>query len=198
MIFLDMDGVLCDFVGAALRLFDASPLLATWPAGEWDVAKVLGVTDAEFWGRIDAQGQGFWAELPEYPWASQLVDFLERIGEVVICTTPSAAHYSAAGKVIWLERHFGGRFARRYVMVRDEPESPSKRAPWAYSKAMLARSGVCLVDDNDRNVERFKTHGGRAVLVPQPWNGLHYPEYRDGTSKFDYVREAVLRAQVSE
>lgn len=160
MILLDMDGVLCDFLGATLRLFDADDRLASWPAGTWDVEPVLGITTAELWGRIDEQGMGFWAELPEYPWAAELVAALERIDDVVISTAPSRSHHSAAGKMIWLDRHFGGRFRGRYMM--------------GSRKELMARPEVCLVDDRDENVRKFRKAGGAAVLVPQPWNAGHW------------------------
>jgi len=47
-IFLDMDGVLADFVRATLFLRGQTDLLLTWPNGERDIYKVMGISKSEF------------------------------------------------------------------------------------------------------------------------------------------------------
>ena len=51
---LDMDGVLCDFHGAACKIHGRQP--SPWPAGKWDIAAELGLTDRAFWDPIEAMG----------------------------------------------------------------------------------------------------------------------------------------------
>jgi hypothetical protein len=60
------------------------------------------------------------------------------------------------GKLRWIERHMEERWLRRYIFT------PVKEA--------FARPGVVLIDDCDANVTAFRDAGGRAVLVPRPWN----------------------------
>lgn len=184
MIFLDMDGVLCDIVGAVGRLFGRDDLAAQWPAGEYGFAKALGLSEAEIWAAVDAEGVGFWAELPALPWAEQLVAFCFQIaadvGGVRIVTDPTFGIWAHRGKAIWLERHFDGRLAKLYHMTRHKHE--------------LAQPGRLLIDDSDANVRDFRKHHGQAILLPQRWNQLHDYE-RD---KFAYVREEVLRRRIGE
>jgi len=155
-IYLDMDGVLCDFVGAALRVHRQLDALDHWPAGEWDIAKVLRVKSEEFWWRIDHHGERFWASLQPYPWAADLVRLLESMSvPITIASSLSYDPYSAAGKLQWLSEHFP-QFKRRYLLGSE--------------KHLLAKPGAVLIDDNDQGVEDFRQAGGQAVLFPQAWN----------------------------
>lgn len=162
-----MDGVLCDFVGAALRVHRCEDLLANWPRGEWDVAKVIGISDAEFWAGIDGDGFGFWSDLRPYPWAGPLVADLEDLGDVFVLSSPSRSHYSAAGKVVWLQRHF------------PQLATPGR---WIFTerKDLVAAPGRILVDDNPVNVDAWRNRGGDAALFGQPWNGRGLGSAHDG------------------
>lgn len=160
MILLDMDGVIVDFVGAALRLHDqdVEATLATWPRGEWNVAKVLGVSTNVFWSKIDEAGEDWWATLPEYPWADELIAAVEESQRGwVFATSPSRFHGSASGKVRWMQKKFGSGF-RGYMLGEH--------------KNLFARREAILIDDNEEAVKRFRAEGGGAVLFPRPWNSL--------------------------
>ncbi len=158
-IFLDMDGVLCDFAGESLRLHNRPDIIDNWPKGEWDIAKMIGITDADFWEAIDLGGLDWWADLPAYPWARDLCEMCESFAPVCISTSPSQHHGSSAGKVLWLQRFFGTHF-RAYMLGEH--------------KSFLAQPGRVLVDDSDKNISSFVLAGGHAALVPQPWNsGQH-------------------------
>ena len=155
---VDMDGVLVDFVTAALRLHDRLEVLQDWPAGEWDMSEVMGISGPEFWGPIAEAGADFWATLEPYPWCDDLFELVESTGPWCILTSPSGDPFCAAGKIAWLQRRFGRGF-RRFLI------GPPK---W-----VCARPDQLLIDDNDTNVDRFRERGGRAILFPQPWNRNH-------------------------
>jgi hypothetical protein len=159
-IYLDMDGVLCDFVGAALRIHKRLDALDHWPAGEWDIAKVLGISTDEFWAPIDHHAEHFWAGLEPYPWLNNLVNLLESTGApITIASSPSYDPYSAAGKLMWLKKHLP-QFKRRYLLGGE--------------KHLLARPNAVLIDDNDQGVYQFHTAGGWGITFPQPWNQLSF------------------------
>lgn len=157
MILLDVDGVICDFVGAAISLHGLDPVkvLANYPLGEWDIAKVLGVSQTDFWKRIDAAGEDWWATLPEYPWADELISLVGANDDWVFATSPSRFHGSASGKVRWMQRKFGSHF-RKYMLGEH--------------KHLLAKPGAILIDDNQLTCEKFDRHEGSAILFPRPWN----------------------------
>ena len=153
---LDLDEVLCDFVGPALRLHGLDPanVLATWPAGEYSMHTVLAMGELDFWNPILSTGYDFFLGLPLKPWAEELLDFCGKIARVTIvsrCTHGACA----AGKMDWLERHG----LKRYLI------GPAKDT--------CAHSGSVLIDDWDQNCEDFAQAGGRGILFPRIWNPLH-------------------------
>lgn len=174
-ILLDMDGVLVDFFTAALRVHGMEHLADNWPAGEWDMAKVMGISEGVFWRKIDdsAANGSFWFRMEKYKWADELIELCEQSGRVILASTPSQDPECAKQKIQWMYSNRGTGF--RWYMLGPH-------------KDLLARPGSVLIDDNDGNVSKFKAAGGEAILFPQPWNNNH--EY----SKCDrvaFVRNAL-------
>lgn len=160
IIFLDVDGVLANFVAGACAAHERSEseTLAGWPRGTYDIVDVWGMTQEEFWSPIDAAGEDFWAELPLLPHAHDLVDGLSRLGRVVLLTSPSKHPGSHSGKCMWIQKHFG-REHREYLI--------------GPAKSSCAHRDAVLVDDYDRNVDDFVKHGGWGILFPRIWNRRH-------------------------
>lgn len=157
MIFLDMDGVLCDFVSAAFTAhghrFDASK----YPRGEFACEKILGVSTNEFWRRIDFGGEAFWENLEPYPWALDLAKELQQIDRVFIATSPSRSPASYSGKRRWLQK---------MGLCRLD-------AMFGSQKWLMSRPGRILVDDGEHNILPWINEGGQAILIPQPWNNAN-------------------------
>ncbi len=158
-IFLDMDGVLTDFVGAVLSLQGQKDLLSTWPSGERNIHSVLGISKSEFWRIVENQGADFWANLPEFEWSKNLVDLVRQFAPMTILTSPSLSPSCFEGKVRWLYENFpkvnGKRFSD-FLIGRP--------------KELLAGPRRVLIDDSEANVAAFQIAGGEAILFPQPWN----------------------------
>jgi 5'(3')-deoxyribonucleotidase len=150
-IFLDLDDVIVDFYGAALKLF---PYHNVTDMSNWSVEESLGITHEEFWARIVREPR-FWEELPWLPWGLTLHKELTKIAPVVFATSPSSCPYAAAGKIEWFHKYFGRDF-RKFVLVQD--------------KEVLARHNTLLIDDRDYNVDKFIEAGGYAIAFPRPWN----------------------------
>lgn len=173
---VDMDGVLVDFVTAALRLHGRMDVEENWPAGTWDFPTVLGISDREFWHPIHEAGAEFWASLTSYPWCDELLSLIADSGNWSILTSPSHDPYCSAGKIRWLQERFGRGF-RNFLV------GPPK---W-----LCARPDQLLIDDNDSNVRNFRARGGQAILFPQPWNENHALTI----DRIGYVREQLERAR---
>lgn len=157
--FLDLDGVLVNFVGGALRLLGRT--LDPYPAGEWDFHRHLGLTDDDFWGQITRGGAHFWADLewlPDGREVHEAVDAAFGPEGVYLLSSPSQDPQSLAGKAMWVQRHLP-QYRRRLLL--------------GVCKEAVAHPGVLLVDDSDANVAAFRCAGGAAILVPRPWNHLH-------------------------
>lgn len=157
-IFVDLDGVLADFVTAALHLHCRPEALSGWPLGEFECHRALQITPGQFWSRIDQEGARFWAELAPFPWMRELFDRLRSVAPVTIASSPSYDPGCLEGKVRWIQQHLGKKF-------RDFLIGPPKH--------LLARPDVALIDDSDRNIEKFVQHGGVGIVFPQVWNSHH-------------------------
>lgn len=153
VIFLDMDGVCCDFVGAACALFNKSP--RPWSHRELWVHGHIGITYAALWEQINSRGPTFWIHLEAYEFFDDLYRTARRCAqEVIFLTDPSGEPACAAGKIQWLRNNAGPD--AKFIITKE--------------KHLLAAPGRLLIDDGDANVARFEAAGGRAILWPQPWN----------------------------
>ena len=175
-ILLDMDGVLCDFIGHTCTIMgmDGEKAKQLWPLGAWELSEGLGINDRQAWDAIDARGEDFWASIPTLPWFSELYETcLASCEKVVILTSPSLAHSSASGKVLWMQKHLGKSF-RSYLI--------------GPKKDVCARPGAVLIDDNDKNCSEFEKHGGRSIVFPAPWNSMRSQYPYGGGSPVPFVR----------
>lgn len=158
IVYLDMDGVLVDFVGGALKLFN-KPKSILKPA-EYHLEKLFGITTDEFWERIDAEGESFWTNLEVYPHTSKLISMVEEYAdEWHICTAPAFHPNSFSGKVKTLHKLFGRKF-RNFVITPH--------------KQLLANNKSVLIDDSDHKCKKFIAAGGDAILFPQMWNKAYF------------------------
>lgn len=143
--FIDVDGVLAAMV-EQLAL-DHGESLEGWPLGQYRAHVVWNKTHEGVWGHTDTVD--WWANLPLYRHAQGLVAFFEN---PVLLTAPMGPN-SYAGKALWARKHF--------------PDVP---LIIANDKHLIARPGVRLIDDSDKNIEAWKKAGGAGYLWPRPWN----------------------------
>ena len=152
-IFLDMDGVLCDFVTSAL-IANCSELKHD-QITEWDMAKILGKTPDEFWQAMNRDS--FWFNLEPYDGLVLFYAAMRACGEVYFCTSPAKHYACASDKIAWLRKHLGAEATDgRFFICKD--------------KHLLAGPDRILVDDYDGNIDRWEVAGGIGVLFPRPWN----------------------------
>lgn len=158
-IFLDLDGVITDFVGGVCRAFNKPnpyPSLTqdytfwnAWP--EISIKKVDTVCTIDFWANLN--------------WAHGGHDILRMVldhfkpEQVYLVTRPMPNPGSYTGKAFWVQKHLP-KYSKRLIITQ---------AP----KSLLAKPDTLLIDDKDENVDEFVKAGGKAILVPRPWNELH-------------------------
>jgi hypothetical protein len=114
-------------------------------------------TEESFWQTFT---QKDWASVPQTPWMSWLLDLCcHLVDNVIIATSPILSPDCAAGKMDWMAANLPDWLQRQFAIT------PVK---WYF-----ARQGSILIDDNEENTSRFIRNGGKAILVPRPWNCLH-------------------------
>lgn len=155
-IFLDVDGVLADWVGACAGLFGRDPATLDWSQSS-DMAVALGVSTNTMWRRIDGVGPSFWAGLDPYPWTMELWERARDVAPTVLLTSPSHHPSSLDGKLRWMNRVLGGGKPFRDFLVGPRKE-------------FCASPGSLLIDDRASMCRLFREHGGEAVVFPRPWN----------------------------
>ena len=152
-VWLDMDGVLADFVAGALR-HTGHTHLKQEEFSDYDIFPKLGTTGDAFFRTV---GEDFWAELPLCPEFEKIIAYAfasgRRVG-IASMPPPHRAEEAVAGKRRWLAKHLPGIAEVRFL----------------HDKHVLAGPRTLLIDDLPRNVEKFRAAGGDAHLVPRPWN----------------------------
>ncbi|WP_417849405.1 5' nucleotidase, NT5C type [Thalassoglobus sp.] len=175
IIYLDMDGVLFDFVAAFGKVLNIPDIKDQLAPGVRNIAPQIGMTEDEMWERIGHHGYAFWNEMPEYPWSRELVDLVERnSSEWYILSSPARNSDSLKGKLEALKLMFGERF-RRYILT------PNKR--------LLAGRNRILIDDHERHCEEFENDGGKAILFPRQWNRY----YSNADEPLQHTKEILAR-----
>ena len=161
-IFLDMGGVLVDFMQPAMASHGIYYQIYPVRAG-WDIIEACNIlapekkmTGQQFWRKFD---QKFWSNLPKTTLCDTLVRTVEGYvgAENVALLTSGQWPEAAAGKTEW---------------VRANLPSYRERLIIGTAKEFLAGPDRLLIDDRDKNVADFVAAGGSAILVPRPWNPM--------------------------
>ena len=160
-VFVDLDGVVADFVSAALALHKANhkEVLSNM-LGRFCLTEALGLTTSQFWKGIEEE-PFFWQNLDKTPEADLLFSILEDMfdpSQIYFLTAPSLCPQSHWGKAEWVKKHYGKYFTRLIITGH---------------KHLLASKDTLLIDDNPSNCEKFSAAGGSTILFPRPWNALY-------------------------
>jgi len=156
--YLDMDGVLDDFVGAACREHVRPCYDKPEHYGIFDMEKIWGITPKAFWSKLDVDAYKFWRRLEKTPEADEIVQLaIDTFGvENVAILTAAAMHpMCAAAKRDWIREYYP-QFEKRII--------------YAQAKGFVGGPKKVLIDDRDRNIEDWEAAGGVGILVPRLWN----------------------------
>lgn len=144
-VFIDMDGVIADFVAGACSLLDVD--ITTLPKGDY---MFLEKTFPDMWPKIN-RNPDFWYTLPHIN--MRLIPAIRRMGyNVAILSSP--ADGSHAGKTEWCQQYY-----------------PS--IPLFLDKRKEMIRGV-LIDDYEINIYRYNAEWpGKGILFPARHNSLY-------------------------
>jgi len=131
-------------------------------------------TKASFWGSIKRY---FWAGVPKSLECDKLLGICARfVGKENVCilSSPTLDPDCLAGKLEWIKANMPKWMHRQYLI------GPCKK--------FCARPDAVLIDDREKNVDEFRASGGHAIMMPRPWNSLHYQRYNMGVYVYDKLR----------
>jgi len=116
ILYVDMDGVLCDFNKAVENI--TGKQFSHGDIGEGRLHKI-----------IDNAGVEFWSEMPPMPFGLQLWNHLKGHNPILL-SSPGSYKYSREGKRLWKEKYLGdppmildndkGKYARKNTLLIDD------------------------------------------------------------------------------
>lgn len=157
--YLDMDGVLVDFVTAITKAHGREyPYTHPSSFGNFDIEKIWGISAKEFWSKDSAE---IWLHAEKTPESDRIVELVIAafgVENITVVTSPSNHPDCVPSKKKWMRENYP-QLEKGMVFCKE--------------KHRLAHPGVVLIDDKQSNCDDFIKAGGHAILVPRPWNGLH-------------------------
>jgi len=135
-IFLDMDGVICDFNGRFKEMIGRSPK---------EFESLYG-TEA-FKEKVLEKGEEFWSEMNWLPDGKLLWNYLKKYSPNIL-SKPLDPVKCVNGKIGWLYKHLGRNIAYNFSTEKEE----------------YAHEYAILIDDNEDNCTAFRNAGGKAIL----------------------------------
>jgi len=177
-ILIDMDDVICDFIGGVFEVvgIEEEDFLRRVPALDtsWKITSLCGIPEDIVWNMIDRRGYSFWGNLKPLPWGMKLwKELYQQYGEnLYVCTSPqpTLACYSAKVEWIWY-----------YLQTMNIILCPDK--------TLLKPQEALMIDDNPAVISHFGENG---FLFPGINNSKRneWLEFRRNPSKaLDIVRE---------
>lgn len=161
-VYLDIDGVLTDFIGDAAELFgfERGNIYCRWEYGTHSLSKYLSVSKKDLWNKIHLEGLEFWRDMTNYADSHKLVcELLNWYNngdiELYLATAVSPIPFSYVGRLQWIKNQFGSDFDN-FIFIKD--------------KYRLAKKDTVLIDDFSKQCDRFIAEGGVGVVYPRPWN----------------------------
>jgi len=147
VVYLDMDGVIADFFGGVEKMYGVKH----WKELTNDKTKDL---KKEVINRI--VGSDFFATLPKFPTADQLIALIKSAtgGKFSILTSPLIGDHenSATQKKIWISKN---------IEKPDEIIVSGRKEKWAKQKDGTPN---ILIDDRPVNIDRWTAKGGFGIL----------------------------------
>ena len=152
-IFLDLDGVIRNWVDGVFKLYNLEHKDFSTYEGVCDYAQAeLGMSKSEFWkGQTNKE---FWVGLEFYSWAEELLAVLP-YEQTCLLTSPvlNCAGYNQQ----WIAKHLSSFMIDKKYLI-----GPAKQ--------FCANTNSILIDDYDYNIDAFREAGGHGILFPQTWN----------------------------
>lgn len=159
-LFLDMDGVLCNWDKGCHLLHGLKHDQNNWPykfgPEGWHFYKEIPMTVPQL---FKGQDREFWANLEWMPDGKEILRSCEsKFGDnVCLLTSPYDNTGAVDGRKDWIKKHMP-KYVHKHLI--GDP------------KEFCAHDEAILVDDCEDNIKKWRDAGGIGVLVPRPYNSL--------------------------
>lgn len=162
--YLDMDGVIVDFIKGALTVHGRMDLYDNYPIGVWNIWEPMEITSDEFWAPL--KSYDFWFNLEPYPWFNEVLNIMnDYFGDKWwVATSTGTISISASAKLDWIFEHFPRKNGKKFTRFNLCPEK---------EHLGLDRPNSVLIDDYVVNHANYLKTGAHSILFAQPWNDKH-------------------------
>lgn len=159
-LYLDMDEVLADTLDYMCSVFNfENPYLKEENLGVRSLHELLKKDWRDVWMNL---GVDFWANIPPYYWAQDLINYCETLcpNEVYFLTSPVPDGCCASGKQLWVNKNFP-KYTGKLII--------------AHAKYAVVDQYSVLVDDSEHNERKFLDNHKiyNFVLFPSFSNRMH-------------------------
>lgn len=145
-IYVDMDGVIADFVAGVTKLLDD-------PYDE-KLYKTDSKYRSKMWKAVtkfSKEGGKLWLDLPMMADAKKLWSYVEKYNPEILSATGRPDYEAETQKRAWIKKHIGANV--KVNLVRQSKQ-----------KAEYAQSGDVLIDDQPKSIDPWKAAGGKGIL----------------------------------
>lgn len=168
-IFIDMDGVLCNWLKGVCKLFDIDydQINLYWEEnfkGVYKTHRVLSeftgddISEGDVRLAVNDEGAKYWSELEPFDYAKDLLHNCFDITphSYILTAQMSEIDGCAEGKFKWIYNWFEEWGLSDYV----------RNTVVTKKKFLLSRPNSILIEDNPKNLEEFDN----GILIDRPWN----------------------------
>lgn len=139
IIYLDMDGVICDFL-AQWNLYSKTGM------NPKDFNALVG--DEDFYEELRKYGEKYWSEMPWMKDGELLYNYLKKYRPIILTTPIKDSEDCRTGKIKWVKKFLQ---SKTQILFSDKKED-------------YADSHAILIDDKVSNCNKFVINGGNAII----------------------------------
>lgn len=150
-LYVDMDGVITDFISSADKVARENGYSRKW-------AELADRNPNFAWKLINEKGSEFWKNLDWERNGKKLWSYIEKYNPIILSAYPwdikdvSVKTEAIIGKKEWINKNIGLDYANTAIIcARDE-------------KQMFANEGSILIDDMKENIKEWTSAGGAGIL----------------------------------
>lgn len=162
-VFVDMDGVVCDWYNDACQLMGVDPDDVKWEGDEEALRQL--VDSEDLYDAINDGFDYFFSDMTPYDHTAELMDLTEKADGIILTAPMRHCPGCYSGKVEWLNNYWPD--TDRFIITKR--------------KEACAKPTALLIDDRPSNCEAFVAAGGNAIVFPS----LSF----DGTLTIDEILE---------
>lgn len=158
LVLLDVDGVIYDFVSFMLSNHFSKYGKKPSDIKNYNMNQVIGISKQEFWKVCD-EADGIFCDGEFYSYTTDLIKTCNKYSEnISFCSNPgnNPKH--------WAEKK------KMFNKLSKTIDVPIPAPLITQNKEILSLEGVVLIDDFEKNVDKFNQGKGIGVLFPQYWN----------------------------